>query len=105
MKRFNLYRKYGRRLCKAQSTSEELKTRQGLALTPSDVARLTSQGMPVNTENAQMFYDGDTNPSPYVTSERRRGVDVAELWEQHQKLIASAKRAHKHALKQSKKNE
>lgn len=105
MKRFSIYRNHGRRLCSAQSTSQELKTRQGLALTPTDVARLTSQGMPVNTENAQMFYDGDNNPSPYVTSERRRGVDVAELWEQHQHIIEKARKMHKYGVKHSKKND
>lgn len=92
--RFDIYKGHGVRTCAPHSEKNELVTRQGLALTPADVSRLTSQGMPVNTQNAQIFYDGDSNPTPYVTSERRRGVDVADLWEEHQQIVAKAKKAH-----------
>lgn len=99
--RFDIYKDHGCKLCSCRTKNNELSTRQGLALTPADVSRLTSQGMPVNVDNARMFYDGEPNPTPYVTSERRRGVDVAELWERHQQIINRAREAHK-KMKQSK---
>lgn len=92
--RFDIYKNHGVRTCAPHSQANELVTRQGLAMTPSDVARLTAQGMPVNTQNVSMFYDGEPNPSPYVTSERRRGVDVADLWEEHEHIVAKAKKAY-----------
>lgn len=98
--RFEIYKNHGVRTCAPRSTQQELVTRQGLALTPADVSRLTAQGMPVNTQNAQMFYDGDPNPSPYVTSERRRGVDVSDLWEERQNIVKKARAAHAEMKKQ-----
>lgn len=95
MKRFIKYRHHGVKTCVASRCSGEPIVRQGLAMTPADIARMTARGMPVNQQNNGLFQDGEPNPSPYVTSERRRGVDVAELWEEHQQIVKKARAASK----------
>lgn len=92
-KRMVIYQNHGVRLCVSKRVDGEMVVRGGLAMTPADMARLTARGMPVNSQNLQVFQDGEPNPSPYVTSERRRGVDVAELWEEHEKIVKKCKAA------------
>lgn len=79
--------------CSCNRCDGEPVVREGLAMSPSDVAAMTARGMPVNQKNLSLFQDGEPNPSPYVTSERRRGVDVAELWEEHQRILKKARSA------------
>lgn len=94
-----IYQNHGVRTCTAVRSEFEPVVRGGLAMTPADMARLTAQGLPVNSRNLQMFQEGEPNPSPYVTSERRRGVDVAELWEEHQKIVQKCRAARAAARK------
>ena len=101
-KRFRKYLFQGVKRCSPVRCEFEPVVREGLAMTPADIARLTSQGMPINQQNNGLFQDGEPNPSPYVTSERRRGVDVAELWEEHQRIVKKARAAYR-ASKQSSK--
>lgn len=56
----------------------------GLAVTPSDIARLTSQGIAVNTANASMF-SFDSNPSESLPPELRCDADRNTVWELSQK--------------------
>ena len=60
----------------------EIEPKSGLAYTPADMARMHAAGMPVNSANLiNSFCDGDKNPSFDLPIERKRGVDVAEVWE------------------------
>lgn len=95
MKRFIKYRAHGAKTCVCERRDGEPVVREGLAMTPADIARLTARGMPINQQNLGTFQDGEPNPSPYVTSERRRGVDVADLWEEHNRIISKARAAAK----------
>ena len=74
----------------------EAVVRSGLSYSPADIARLTDRGMPVTGLNAgQAFFDGEENPSFHVTSDRRRYVDVADLWEEHMTIRDKARKAAK----------
>lgn len=57
---------------------------QNLAVTPSDIARLTKQGIAVNTANASMF-SFDANPSDGLQPEMRADADRNMMWELSQR--------------------
>lgn len=79
-------------LCRKCDT--EPVVRNGLAYSPTEMARLTERGMPVNSLNTQSaYFDGEENPSFHVGAERERFVDVCDLWEQHMELRDKAHRA------------
>lgn len=68
--------------------------RENLAYTPAKMAELTARGLPVNNVNASTaFFEGSKDATYHVGSERLRGVDVAELWEQHTQLRNKAREA------------
>lgn len=56
----------------------------GLAVTPSDIARLTERGIAVNTANASMF-SFDANPSESLPPELRCDADRNTIWELSQR--------------------
>lgn len=51
-----------------------------LAVTPSEMAQMTSRGIPITPANESLFYDGDDAISPSVALENRRGIDVVDVW-------------------------
>lgn len=53
-----------------------------LAYSPSDMARMYEHGMPVNSTNlVGSFSDGSPNVQwSDLTIDRKRGVDVADIW-------------------------
>lgn len=57
---------------------------QNLAVSPSDIARLTKQGIAVNTANASMF-SFDANPSEGLQPEMRADADRNMMWELSQR--------------------
>lgn len=57
---------------------------QNLAVSPSDIARLTKQGIAVNTANASMF-SFDANPSDGLQPEMRADADRNMMWELSQR--------------------
>lgn len=72
-------------------------TKQGLSMSPADVARATSRGLAVSSQiNDSLFYDGDDNPSFDIPIESQRGVDVADVWQAQQsakkRIISAAKK-------------
>ena len=73
---------------------DEEPVQSGLALTPGQMLELQSQGLPISSQIAGAEYDeGDTNPDFTPPLGRRRGVDVADLWEAEmdtKKAIGSA---------------
>lgn len=94
MNRFEKYRNHGKRMNTCCACENEGVVRDGLSYAPSDIARLTERGMPVNSLNTgKIFFDGEENPSFHVTSDRCRYVDVADLWEEHMVLRDKARKA------------
>ena len=70
------------RTCCPKRKDYETAPKSGLAYTPADMARMHAAGMPVNSANLiNSFCDGDKNPSFDIPFERKRGVDMAEIWE------------------------
>lgn len=67
-----------------QRSSNDDAVQSGLSVTPSDIARLTSQGIAVNTANASMF-SFDSNPSYSLQPEDRRDADRNSMWELSQR--------------------
>lgn len=57
---------------------------QNLSVTPSDIARLTQQGIAVNTANSSMF-SFDANPSDGLRPEMRADADRNMMWELSQR--------------------
>lgn len=67
--------------------------------TPSEMATLTSKGMPVSTQiYDSFFFDGVTNVGSELLPEDRRGVDVVDAWELSQTANKKLYRAHKSDL-------
>lgn len=92
--RFLIFRNHGQRSVVCSRKETEPVVRNGLAYSPADMARLTERGMPVNSLSAgKAYYDGEENPSFFVTSDRERFVDVCDLWEQHQNIRDKARAA------------
>lgn len=94
MKRLKRYFNHGRHGSVCLRCLNEPVVREGLAYSPSDMARLTDRGMPVNSLLVgKAFIDGEENPSFHITSDRSRFVDVADLWEEHQLIVDKARKA------------
>lgn len=81
-------------MCDCKRHVDDLPVKNGLAITPSEMARLASQGIPISSGNLP-FVDGDKNPSWDILPENVRGVDVAELWTLQQEARMRIKMAHK----------
>lgn len=58
-------------------------TRQGLAMTPTDVYNAYKSGVPIALPNSAdaSYYAGDRSESTYVPVEHRRSVDINAAWE------------------------
>lgn len=63
----------------------QLRTKEGLAMSPSQISEAVSRGVAVSSQiNEALFYDGDSSRVIDVPLERVRGIDVAEVWERQQ---------------------
>lgn len=65
-----------------QRTEEEGKIQNSLSTTPAQMERLLEQGLPISSQmlDAQLFYDGDQNPSWDIPIDQQRGIDIADIW-------------------------
>ena len=54
--------------------------KQNAAITPSQIAELTNNGMAVSTLNSLVFEEGSSHPVHFPL-EQSRGIDVAEVWQ------------------------
>lgn len=73
------YRKFGT-VCRISSECDII-TRPNLAITPSQMAKLVDDGIPVSSSMLSgAFNDGVQNPSWDLPIDQRRGVDVAQVW-------------------------
>lgn len=79
--------------CHCKRTKNDIPVKGGLSVTPSEMYRMASQGIPVSNANLP-FVEGDANPSWNIPAERMRGIDVAELWQLQQDSRAKVVRAH-----------
>ena len=107
MKRKNIYTSNVQKSCSPKRTHEELEPKPDLAYTPTDMARMHASGMPVNSANLiNSFCDGEQNPSFDLSIERKRGMDMAEIWQASKDAQGKVKKLSRyvHKNKQSKKS-
>lgn len=64
----------------------EVPVRSGLAVTPAKMLELASKGVPVSLSNASNVVDGSDKLSFDVPLNELRGIDVAVLWEEQQRV-------------------
>lgn len=90
MNRKNVYRKSNMRLTSPKHSGDAATVvRQGLSYSPAQMAKALQEGRPISSPNIdRLFYDGKADPGFIVDLERKRGVDIAELWNE-QKVIKS----------------
>lgn len=63
------------------SESCDIVTQPNLAITPSQMAKLVDDGIPVSSSMLSgVFNDGVSNPSWDLPIDQMRGVDVAQVW-------------------------
>lgn len=78
--------------------------RQGLAYSPAQMAKALQEGRPISSPNIdRMFYDGKPDPSFIVDLERKRGADIAELWNEQKAVRAKIAKFKKSQLKDKQK--
>lgn len=75
--------------------SKRVSVQGGLAVTPSEVAKLTERGIAVNSANAGGLEVLEGVSDPVLTLEQTRGVDVNDVWEASKQAAANLIRAHK----------
>lgn len=75
----------------------EKPVQNGLALTPSDILRMAEQGIPASSANNPNLIDGSTENNWEVPLEERRGIDMADLWNERQNIKRKFMDAHKKA--------
>lgn len=65
----------------------DIPVQNNLAITPAQVHALAMQGIPVSTQSSQLHYiDGNFGDDHNLPLSLRRGVDPADLYEQHMNL-------------------
>ncbi|MBR1798297.1 MAG: hypothetical protein IJ761_00145 [Bacteroidales bacterium] len=79
-------------------SADDVIVQNNLAVTPSDMANMVAQGIPVSPTNLGMTYDeGYSNVDFDIPLDRKRGVDMAMLYEAQQ-AIKSKLRKNKDAI-------
>ena len=80
---------------------------QNLAMTPAQMYSLVQQGRPVSLQQLPLdnFDDGTSDPSFYVTMDKRRGVDIVDVWNKSQDLKKKYYQMSKNQVSLQKSNE
>lgn len=80
-------------VCRINKSKNDTPVQPGLALTPSQMQRMSEKGIPVSAQtNDALFYDGDVRPSFDVPLDLQRGIDVATMWQKRQDIRAKHKK-------------
>lgn len=72
----------------------EVVVQNGLAVTPSQVLKMAEQGIPASAQMNSRMIDGHTGSDWNVPLEERRGVDIAQMWQESQNIRSKFKQAH-----------
>lgn len=89
-----LHRKSFGKTVSYKRAKSDVTVQPGLAMTPSQMQRLSERGIPVSSQNLEgMFYDGDARPSWDVPLDQQRGVDVATMWQRRKDIAAKLRNA------------
>lgn len=84
-KQLNFSRRFNRLNPVDTKHSANCVVKEGLSMSPSDVASMTERGFAVSSQiDESLFYDGDSTDVISVPLERLRGIDIAQAWEASQ---------------------
>lgn len=73
----------------------EVCTQPGLAVTPSEMLEMAEAGIPINSVNAESFYDdGRRSAGVEPPIDRRRGVDIGDIWENDMDIRKKMRKLH-----------
>ena len=62
-------------------TDQDAPVKNGLAITPAEMLKMADQGLAISSQSHDLFFDGDNAKDWTLSIERRRGVDMADVWE------------------------
>ena len=60
----------------------ETAVRNGLAVTPAQVLKLAEAGLPVSAQLQYQMVEGHTGSDWNIGADERRGVDMAQVWQE-----------------------
>ena len=60
----------------------ETAVRNGLAVTPSQVLKMAEAGLPVSAQLQYQMVEGHTGSDWNLGIEERRGIDMAQVWQE-----------------------
>ena len=66
--------------CKRKDS--ETPVRNGLAVTPSQVLKMSEAGLPVSAQLQYQMVEGHTGSDWNLGIEERRGIDMAQVWQE-----------------------
>lgn len=72
----------------------EAVVQNGLAVTPSQVLKMAESGIPASAQMNSRMIDGHTGSDWNIPLEERRGVDIAQMWQESQNVRAKFRKAH-----------
>lgn len=67
---------------------------RGLAVTPAQMATMAAHGVAISSQNAASFNDGEIKPSWDIPIERKRGIDMADVWQSSKDAQSKLRKAH-----------
>lgn len=62
-------------------TDLDAPVKNGLAITPAEMLKMADHGLAISSQSHDLFFDGDNAKDWTLGIERRRGVDMADVWE------------------------
>lgn len=82
-------------LCKIVRSNDETPVQDGLAVSPATMYDMTKKGIPISTQNQpdNLFDNTDSNNSFFIPVDRKRGVDIVQLWETEQTIKKKTRKA------------
>lgn len=84
-------------LCTARRKSGEMIVQNNLALTPADVLKMAESGIPASSQMQSAMIDGHTGTDWNIPLEERRGVDIADMWQESMNIRKKFVTAHNSA--------
>lgn len=87
-------KKIRRNLANCKRRKNEEIVQNGLALTPAQILKMAEAGIPASSANNPNLVDGSKENNWIVPIEERRGIDMADLWNERQDIKQRFVNAH-----------
>lgn len=88
------------KVCHITDDTAYQKTQNGLAVTPAEIRELSSRGIPINSQNSNMFIEGTSVQGSFaLAADELRGVDIADVWNASRDAQSKLVRAHQNDVK------